>query len=66
MKQASLFKSVADWRIALRPGMVAPGHSQIKVFTSATAFDGYVRELRARAVVVAFSSPFAAACEGVA
>ena len=53
-------KPSTDWRITLRPGMVPVNHSRIKVFTSVTAFDGYVSALRALDVVVSFSSPFTA------
>lgn len=52
-----------DWRITLRPGMVAADHPQVKVFSSVAAFQGYVHELRARDVVVSFATPFVAACQ---
>ena len=50
-------------RITLRPGMVPADHPQIKVFTSVTAFQGYVAEFRARGVVVSFTTPFIANCQ---
>ena len=53
----------SDWRITLRPGMVPADHPQIKVFTSVTAFQGYVAEFRARGVVVSFTTPFIANCQ---
>ncbi|MES2943591.1 MAG: hypothetical protein V4772_12050 [Pseudomonadota bacterium] len=53
----------SDWRITLRPGMVAADHPQVKVFSSVAAFQGYVHELRARDVVVSFTTPFVAACQ---
>ena len=56
-------KAEPDWRIKLRPGMVAADHPQIKVFSSVTAFQGYVHELRTRDVVVSFATPFVAACQ---
>ncbi len=52
-----------DWRITLRPGMVAADHPQVKVFSSVAAFQGYVDELRARDVVVSFATKFVAACQ---
>ena len=56
-------QSLMDWRITLRSGMVPANHPRIKVFTSPTAFDGYVSALRALNVAVSFSSPFVAHCQ---
>ncbi len=55
-----------EWRITCRTGMVIQGQSPVKVFTSPTAFDGYVGTLRAHGVVVEFSSPFVAFCKDTA
>lgn len=63
MNQLSLLSPVAEWRIRLRPGMVAADHSVVKVFTSPTAFDGYVKGLRSHDVEVKFSSPYSADCQ---
>lgn len=54
-------KLVSTWRITLRPCMVATNQPLDKVFSSVTAFDGYVHELRERGVAVSFSTPFTAA-----
>lgn len=63
MKKPLPTQSSMDWRITLRPGMVPANRSRAKVFTSATAFDGYVNALRAHNVVVLFTSPFVAHCQ---
>ena len=55
-----------EWRITCRTGMVIQGQPPVKVFTSPTAFDGYVGSLRAHGVVVEFSSPFVAFCKDAA
>ena len=52
-----------DWRITLRPGMVAAAHPLVKVFTSPAAFEGYVGGLRLHGVDVSFSSPYVATCK---
>jgi hypothetical protein len=63
MKKARPKQSPMEWRVTLRSGMVPPGHPKVKVFTSATAFGGYVSALRAFDVIVSFSSPFVAICQ---
>jgi hypothetical protein len=57
-------KAASSYCITLRAGMVAANHSGVKLFTSETAFQGYVSGLRAHGVVVSFATPFAASCQG--
>lgn len=51
-----------DWRITLRAGMAPTNRTRVKVFLSATAFNGYVSALRTLGVTVSFDSPFVAIC----
>ena len=46
----------APYIIILPPGMLAFGEVG-KTFTSVSAFDGYIRELRAQGFTVRFSAP---------
>lgn len=62
MKKQPIAQPAKVWRITLRPGMVAGNRSRVKVFSSVTAFDGYVGALRAHGVAVSFATPFAARC----
>lgn len=64
MKKRAPAPAPMDWRITLRRGMVPASRHNVKVFTSPAAFDGYVSALRALGVIVHFSSPFVAVCEG--
>lgn len=50
---------VRHYLVRCPPGMLANGH-QVKKFSSVQAFDGYVREVRARGYAVAFDNPFSA------
>lgn len=63
MKKTRPEPATMDWRITLRPGMVPCNGTGVKVFTSPTAFDGYVSTLCALGVPVLFTSPFVAHCQ---
>jgi hypothetical protein len=63
MKKPKQTPASLDWRITLRRGMVPAGRDTVKVFTSPTAFDGYVGALRSLGVLVHFTSPFVAHCQ---
>jgi hypothetical protein len=63
MKKAISAQPAMNWRITLRPGMGSLKTAKVKVFTSPTAFDGYVGTLRSLGVSVSFTSPFVAHCE---
>lgn len=63
MKKTIPTQPTMNWRITLRPGLGSLKTAKVKVFTSPTAFDGYVGTLRSLGVVVLFSSPFVAHCQ---
>ena len=50
------------WQLHCPPGMLSRA-GLVKQFTSAEAFDGYVRELRAQGFTVSFTTPWVAVVE---
>lgn len=63
MKKAMPAQPAMSWRITLRPELSSLRNARVKVFTSPTAFDGYVGTLRSLGISVSFTSPFVAHCE---